>query len=160
MRLEKAAGKRTDRAVAPAFELRNFRHEIVGDIELTGNVDVSAEQKFARLQPHVCRDRARAARAQGEPHILDGNSILGRFNARRLCDRVLDIQLSHRDDDVPISCFLDDQERVAVFVLSLVKNDVAHFHPQTNGRALHGDVARAQGHDGSFASVFRFARDR
>src|ERR1700682_4443356 len=140
MGVESAARERPDWAVAFAFELRNFRHEIAVEVELDGDVDLSAQKKFSRSYPNIGGDGARATRAHREANLLDYDSVPAGFTATDFDNRVFKIGLCGGNDNLPVAHFVGDQDDLAVSVAALMKNDIARFHSQVQRHAAHGNI--------------------
>ena len=98
-----------------------------------------------------------SARAQSQPHILNRDAFLAGLSLQRLCQHFFEIRLGRGNNDVTFPRFSDDQKRIAVFVLTFVKNHVARFQAQTRRHVLDAQGARAHADDGSFAGFLCFS---
>src|SRR4029077_14268088 len=156
---ERAACERANCTVAFAFELRDFRHEIVVDIELDGDVDLSAQKKFSRSYANIGGDGAGATRAHREAHLLDCDSVGAGFAAADLDNRIFKIPWRGGNDNLSVAHFVGDQDDLAVSVAALMKNDIARFHAQVQRRTAHGNIPCTQCHDGRFTGELGFADD-
>ena len=92
MRLERATGSRCDDADALTAELRNCGDKIFVNIELAVDVDLGADE-LARLNLHFPTDRARAALAYCQSHLLDGDAVRSRLLGNYFGDRFFQIRL-------------------------------------------------------------------
>ena len=118
-RIERAAGKRSNCAIAFAFQ-ENFRNEIFVDVDLTGDIDLGAQEKFSRLNANLDGKRSRTARAYRQAHFLERNSVPACFASADLRDCFFQLQLSYRNRYLTIAHFLYEQHGLAICVSAFV----------------------------------------
>ena len=122
-----------------------------------GDIDLRPKQELFCTQPHVGGDRARPAGPKSDASLLDVDAVLASLLPRHFADRILQIQLRRRYEQLPAAGRPQDHEQLVAFAAALVENHVAGIELQINRRTVQRNLAGAQTHDCRFAGRFGFA---
>ena len=106
MRLENAARACAHHSAAFALELGKPRDEYIVDVELRVDVDLSAQEKFARLDAHFGGERASPAFAYREPHLFDVDAVGKGLAIDEIGERLFQGHLRGGNGEMPVAYLL------------------------------------------------------